>query len=293
VARNPLEFGVSIVPAVGALDEGRAVVAAADDAGLDLVGSQDHPYAPKFVDTFSLIAALLAQTKQIRFFPDVANLPLRLPAVLGKAAATMDILSGGRFELALGAGAQFDRIAGMGGPMRTVGEGVSALEEAIEVIRLQWSGEPSVSFDGEHYSLREHRAGPPPAHPIGIWLGAYKPRMLRLTGRMADGWIPSLGYLPPDQYAEAAKAVDEAAEKAGRDLSDVRRLYNVSGTITDGARGDGPLDGPPEHWVETLSGWSADLGIESFVFWPGGDDLVGQVERFAAEVVPGVRAAAG
>jgi alkanesulfonate monooxygenase SsuD/methylene tetrahydromethanopterin reductase-like flavin-dependent oxidoreductase (luciferase family) len=291
VARNPLEFGVSIVPAVEALDAGREVVAAADEAGLELVGIQDHPYAPKFVDTFALIATLLAQTKRIRFFPDVANLPLRLPAVMAKTAATLDVLSGGRFELALGAGAQFDRIAGMGGPQRSTGESVSALEEAIEVIRLQWSGEPSVSFDGEHYSLIDHRAGPPPAHPIGIWLGAYKPRMLRLTGRLADGWIPSLGYLPPDEYAEAAKLVDEAAEKAGRDLADVRRLYNVSGEITDGARGDGALDGPAAHWVDTLAGWATDLGVESFIFWPGGDDLVGQVERFASDVVPAVRAA--
>jgi alkanesulfonate monooxygenase SsuD/methylene tetrahydromethanopterin reductase-like flavin-dependent oxidoreductase (luciferase family) len=291
VARNTLEFGVSIVPAVDALDEGRAVVAAADEAGLDLVGIQDHPYAPKYVDTFSLIAELLAKTKQIRFFPDVANLPLRLPAMLAKAAATMDLASGGRFELALGAGAQFDRIAGMGGPHRTAGESVSALEEAIEVIRLQWSDSSHVSLQGEHYSLDNHRPGPPPAHPIGIWLGAYKPRMLRLTGRLADGWIPSLGYMPPEQYAEAAKVVDEAAEKAGRDPAEVRRLYNVSGEITDGQRGNGPLDGPREHWVETLAGWSNDLGVESFVFWPGGDDLVGQVQRFAAEVMPAVRTA--
>jgi alkanesulfonate monooxygenase SsuD/methylene tetrahydromethanopterin reductase-like flavin-dependent oxidoreductase (luciferase family) len=291
VARNPLEFGVSIIPAVDALETGRAVVAAADEAGLDLVGIQDHPYAPKFVDTFALIGELLAATRQIRLFPDVANVPLRLPAMIGKTAATLDLLSGGRFELALGAGAQWERIAGMGGPSRTPGEGVSALEEAIEVIRLQWSGEPSVSFDGEHYSLREHRAGPRPAHDIGVWLGAYKPRMLRMTGRVADGWIPSFGYLPPAEYAEAAKVVDEAAQKAGRDLAEIRRLYNVSGVITDGERGEGPLDGPPEHWIETLAGWSNDLGMETFIFWPGGEDLVGQVERFAAEVVPGVRAA--
>jgi hypothetical protein len=73
----------------------------------------------------------------------------------------------------------------------------------------------------------------------------------------------------------------------------VRRLYNVSGQITDGARGEGPLDGPADHWVETLAAWSRDIGVETFIFWPGGDDLVGQVQRFAAEVVPGVRAAVG
>jgi alkanesulfonate monooxygenase SsuD/methylene tetrahydromethanopterin reductase-like flavin-dependent oxidoreductase (luciferase family) len=293
VARNPLEFGVSIVPSLDALETGRAVVAAADEAGLDLVGIQDHPYAPKFVETFALIGDLLATTRQIRFFPDVANVPLRLPAMIGKTAATLDVLSGGRFELALGAGAQWERIAGMGGPSRTPGEGVSALEEAIAIIRLQWSGEPSISFDGEHYSLSEHRAGPRPAHDIAIWLGAYKPRMLRMTGRLADGWIPSFGYLPPAEYAEAAKVVDEAAEKAGRDPAQVRRVYNFSGQITDGSGGEGNLDGPVGQWVDTLSGWAADLRIDTFIFWPEGEDLPGQVGRFAAEVVPGVKDAAG
>src|ERR671938_1397230 len=120
--RRPLEFGVSILPAVDELDTGRAVVHAAEAGGLDLVGIQDHPYQRRFLDTFALIATLLAETERLRFFPDVANLPLRPPATMAKAAATLDRLSGGRFELGLGAGAAPKRVAQMGGPARSPGE---------------------------------------------------------------------------------------------------------------------------------------------------------------------------
>ena len=149
-----LRFGISIVPATEALARGRALVRAADAAGLDLVGIQDHPYQGRFLDTWSLIATLLAETKRISFFTDVANLPLRPPAVMAKAAASLDVLSGGRFELGLGAGGFPDVIAGFGGPRRTPGESVEALEEAIDVIRLLWSEERSVSYPREALPAR-------------------------------------------------------------------------------------------------------------------------------------------
>jgi alkanesulfonate monooxygenase SsuD/methylene tetrahydromethanopterin reductase-like flavin-dependent oxidoreductase (luciferase family) len=276
-ARRQLEFGVSIVPAADELGAGRTIVRAAEAGGLDLVGIQDHPYQPRFLDTFSLIAALLAETERLRFFPDVANLPLRPPAMMAKAAATMDRLSGGRFELGLGAGASADRAGGMGGAARSPGEAVDALEEAIQVIRLAWSGEERVSFDGEHYRLDGYQPGPPPAHRIEIWLGAYRPRMLRLTGRLADGWIPSFGYMRPDALQDAQARIDEAAASAGRDPASIRRAYNF-----------GPLEGPPERWAETLAGWATELGLDTFVLWP---QDAAQVERFAADVVPAVREA--
>ena len=147
-ADTPLQFGISVVPATETLDRIRELVRAADEAALDLVGIQDHPYQRRFLDTWSLIPMLLAETKRIAFFTDVANLPLRPPAVMAKAAASLDVLSGGRFELGLGAGGFPDVVAGFGGPRRTPGESVEALEEAIDVIRLMWSDERSVSSTG-------------------------------------------------------------------------------------------------------------------------------------------------
>jgi alkanesulfonate monooxygenase SsuD/methylene tetrahydromethanopterin reductase-like flavin-dependent oxidoreductase (luciferase family) len=281
---RPLEFGLSLVPASADVLLLRSLAQRADELGLDLIGIQDHPYQWRFLDTFSLIGDLLARTERVRFFPDVANLPLRPPAMLAKQAATLDALSGGRFELGLGAGAFWEAIGAMGGPVRSGREALEALEEGIEIIRRFWSGERTIGFEGRHYSVKGLHPGPPPAHPIGIWLGVGKPRSLDLTGRVADGWVPSLGWATPDLVPGLTKRIDEAAEHSGRDPSEIRRVYNISGTITDGpARG--LLDGPPDHWVETLTGFAADLGFDTFIFWPG-DEPEAQLERFAQEVVP-------
>src|SRR3954468_8407780 len=247
-----VELGIFPTPNAADLDDILEQVLTAERLGIDLVGIQDHPYQRRFLDTWSLIPFLAARTERIRFFPDVANLPLRQPAVMANAAASIDILSGGRFELGLGAGAFWEGIGAMGGPVRSGKESVDALEEAIEVIRLMWSGERSVSYEGEHYTLDGLHPGPQPAHPIGIWLGAYGPRMMRVVGRLADGWIPSLPRLPVEEVPPRQQAIDEAARKAGRDPNSIRRIANLGGRIADGPV-NGWLDGPPDHWVEELT----------------------------------------
>jgi alkanesulfonate monooxygenase SsuD/methylene tetrahydromethanopterin reductase-like flavin-dependent oxidoreductase (luciferase family) len=285
---RPLELGISLVPNRADLELNRALARRADELGLDLVGIQDHPYQWRYLDTFTLIGDLLARTERLRFFPDVANLPLRLPAPLAKQATSLDVLSGGRFELGLGAGGFWDAIAAMGGPRRTPGEAIDALEEAIHIIRASWSGERTISFDGRYHSVKGLHPGEPPPHPIGIGLGVGKPRGLALTGRLADGWLPSLGWATPDRVPEMNRHIDEGAAGAGRVPSEVRRAYNVSGVIADGPV-QGLLQGPPEHWIETLSGFAADLGFDTLIFWPSRDHLE-QVERFAREVAPALRA---
>jgi alkanesulfonate monooxygenase SsuD/methylene tetrahydromethanopterin reductase-like flavin-dependent oxidoreductase (luciferase family) len=187
----PVRFGWFLVPEAADPPGLVEQVRLAERAGVDLVGIQDHPYQRRFLDTFSLLAALAAATERVGLFPDVASLPLRHPAMLAKAAASIDLLSGGRFELGLGAGSFWDAIVAMGGPRRSPGEAVEALEEAVALLRLLWSDQRSVRFTGHHYRVAGVRPGPAPAHPIGIWVGAYGPRMLRLVGRLADGWVPS------------------------------------------------------------------------------------------------------
>jgi alkanesulfonate monooxygenase SsuD/methylene tetrahydromethanopterin reductase-like flavin-dependent oxidoreductase (luciferase family) len=267
----------------------RELVRRADAAGLDLVGIQDHPYVDRFLDTWTLMATVLAETERIRVFPDVANLPLRPAAMIAKAAASLDVLSGGRFELGIGAGYSWDAIAAMGGPRRSARESVEALEEAIAIIRLFWSGERGARFEGRYYTVKGVHPGPSPAHPIGIWIGAYRPRMLNLTGRLGDGWIPSLRYAPPERIPTMQQRVDAGVEEAGRQPADVRRMYNISGAITDGdARG--LLQGPASQWIEELTGFVLELGLDTFLFWPR-EDHARQLDRFAGEVVPGVREA--
>lgn len=188
-----MRLGIFVVP--DATDPASTVgqILAADETGLDFVGVQDHPYQRRFFDMWTLLSYLAGRTDRVRFVPDVLNLPLRSPALVAKSAASLDLLSGGRVELGLGAGAFWDAVEAMGGPLRTAKESVDALEEALAIIRGFWSGERSVSFEGEHYRIKGVHPGPQPAHPVGIWLGAYGPRMLKLTGRLADGWLPSLG----------------------------------------------------------------------------------------------------
>ncbi len=136
---HPLEFGYFLTPdagdPLGVLETARL----ADGLGYDLIGVQDHPYQSRHLDTSSLLAVILAQTASLRVFADVANLPLRPPAVLAKAAATLDLLSGGRFELGIGAGGYLDAAHAMGAPALTPAESLAALEEGIAVVRAMWS----------------------------------------------------------------------------------------------------------------------------------------------------------
>jgi alkanesulfonate monooxygenase SsuD/methylene tetrahydromethanopterin reductase-like flavin-dependent oxidoreductase (luciferase family) len=285
-----LEFGISVVPEAEALEGVRAAVRAADWSGLDLVGIQDHPYQRRFLDTLALIGTLLAETERVRVFPDVACLPLRPPATLAKQAASLDVLSGGRFELGLGAGAFWDTIQAMGGPRRTPGEAVEALEEAIAIVRQAWGGERSVRLDGRHYQVDGYHPGPAPAHDIEIWVGAYGPRMLRLIGRLADGWLPSVGsHLSPDDLPAMQQRIDEAATKAGRDPAEVRRMVNVAGSIDAGTTGAAGISGSVDDWVDLLTRWATELGIDTFILWPTTPGER-QVERFGTEVAPRVRA---
>ena len=281
---RPPRFGYFLVPNAEAplLETAQRV----EQLGLDYVAVQDHPYQRRFVDTWALLAMIAARTTRLRMFPDVANLPLRPPALIAKAAATIDVLSGGRFELGLGAGAFWDAIEAYGGRRRSPGEALAALEEAIAVIRKVWSGERNLRFQGEHYHLAGAQSGPVPAHPIGIWLGVYGPRALAMAGRLADGWVPSfrgdLGVI-----AEMTQRLDEAAAEVGRNPVDIRRILNVGGVITDG-RSEGPFNGPADQWVDQLADLAVRHRFDTFILWAEAD---GQLERFAEEVVSGVREA--
>ncbi len=283
---HPLEFGVFLPPQADAAGDTLTLARLADRVGLDLVSVQDHPYQAAFLDTWTLLSVIAASTTSVRVFPNVANLPLRPPAVLARSAASLDILSGGRAELGLGAGAFPDAVEGMGGPRRTPGESVRALEEAVAVVRALWTPGRGVRLDGEYYRLAGAHPGPFPVHDMGIWLGAYRERMLALTGRAADGWLPSAPYAPPERLAGMNEIIDEAAISAGRSTSDIRRLYNITGSFT--GSGAEFLRGPAEVWAEQLAELALTEGISGFVLMVdrGGDD---DLRRFAEEVAPAVR----
>jgi len=284
---RPPAFGLNVDPNTGGLAIAARITAIADSSGLEYVGIQDHPYNPECVDTLSLITWLAARTSHVHFFPNVANLPLRPPAMLARQAATIDVLSGGRFELGLGAGAFADGIAGMGGPRRTAGQARAALSEAIDIIRSSWAGEP-FSFEGTYYGTPAVQPGPRPAHDIGLWLGVIGPRAAQLVGTKADGWSVSAPYLPTDRLPELNDIITTAALDEDRDPEAITRLYNVMGLITPQDRG--PFEGPADRWIETLTSLYTDSQMNTFVFWPSGD-RERQSRLFAEEVVPSVREA--
>ena len=285
---HELLFGTFTTPVANPPHRAVELAVVADKAGLDLVTFQDHPYQPSFHDAWTLLSYVASRTERVHVSGNVLNLPLRNPAVLARAAASLDRLSGGRVELGLGTGAFWDGIVAMGGERKTPGQSIEALEEAITIIRDLWKAEErgGVRFNGTHYQVNGAKRGPAPLHDIGIWIGAYKSRMLRLTGRMGDGWLPSLGYLQGGVADLAAmnRHIDEGAVEAGRDPSTIRRLLNISGQFT--REGRSLLVGPPEQWAEELAGLTLDFGITGFILTA--DDAI-TIERFAGEVAPATR----
>jgi alkanesulfonate monooxygenase SsuD/methylene tetrahydromethanopterin reductase-like flavin-dependent oxidoreductase (luciferase family) len=290
---HQIEFGYFLIPDAGDPDGVLETARLADRLGYDLLAVQDHPYQRAHLDALALLGVILAQTERIRVFQDVGNLPLRPPAVFAKAAATLDLLSSGRFEAGLGGGGFLDAAHAMGAAALTPGESLEALEEAVAILRASWSDERSVRFDGRHYRLEGARVGPKPAHEIGIWLGAAKPRALALTGRVADGWAaPLMSYQPPAAAAEAQTIIDRAAREAGRDPGEIRRIYNMSGAFTTAAPApardtDEAIVGPPDHWAEVLTHFALDLGFGTFILIaePDPDTL----RTFIEDVAPQVR----
>jgi alkanesulfonate monooxygenase SsuD/methylene tetrahydromethanopterin reductase-like flavin-dependent oxidoreductase (luciferase family) len=288
---HDLEFGFFLDPATGDPVRTLEIARILDDLGYDLIGIQDHPYQQKHFDAMTLISYILAQTNKIRVFPDVANLPLRPPPMLAKQAATLDQLSGGRFELGLGAGAFWDAIRAMGGPVREPKEALASLREAMTLIRAYWSGQ-TLRHNGEIYQAMGARPGPVPAHEIGIWLGVLGPRALRLTGELADGWIPSMSYVPPSQAAKSNAIIDEAARAAGRDPTAIRRIYNIGGDVSPDVKSgtsddDSQIVGPRDHWIEVLTHLAIDHGFSTFVLW--GVPTAPRLRMFIEDIAPAVK----
>jgi alkanesulfonate monooxygenase SsuD/methylene tetrahydromethanopterin reductase-like flavin-dependent oxidoreductase (luciferase family) len=268
-------LGVFVVPEAEPAHLAVEMAVAAERAGFDYVTVQDHPYQRRFHDTWTLLTWMAARTERIRLLPNVASLPLRQPAVLAKAAASLDLLSGGRFELGLGAGAFWDAIVAMGGPRRTPGEARAALREAIAVIRGMWSGERTPRAPGETYWLSGVHPGPQPAHPIGIWLGVGGPRALALLGETADGWSISVGRAPLDELTAMHARIDEAAVRAGRDPAAIIRMVNIDGDLTDPDLGPRLVEFARQYRFDVL-----DLAV------PNDPEML---ERYGSALVESVR----
>lgn len=300
---HPLRFGVFLTP--DASDPlavvGRARLA--EELGLDLVSFQDHPYQPAFLDAWTLLAWVAGATERIAVAGNVLNAAMRPPAVLARAAASLDLLSGGRVELGLGAGAFWDAMVAMGVERLTPGESVTALAEAIEVVRSIWAaGDPAeLHVDGEHHEVHAAQRGPAPAHEIPVWVGGLRPRMLRLVGELADGWLPSSSRLGPGGLAAGHAAIDRAARAVGRDPREIRRLLNIEAPsgLSAALGSPGPrgaehaasgrdLDLELDSWTDELVRLALEHGVSTFILASDDEHVV---RELATRVAPAVRRA--
>lgn len=285
---HPLHFGVSIDPTAAGFADSLQLARQADRLGLDYLAIQDHPYQAGYLDVWTMMSFLLAQTERISVVSDVIDLQLRPPTILAKAAASLATMAGGRVQLGVGGGASAGGVAAMGGLPRSGNRMVEFTEQAIQIMRHALRG-GAVHVQSEQHQIAGYQAGPVPPEPIEIWVGSQKPKMLAVTGRSGDGWVCPLNiYVAPDEVPERQAAIDEAARAAGRQPSDVRRIYNVTGAIGS-YRGGSGLVGTVETWVDTLTEWVTELGFDTFIFWPATDPAI-QLGVFASEVIPQVRA---
>jgi alkanesulfonate monooxygenase SsuD/methylene tetrahydromethanopterin reductase-like flavin-dependent oxidoreductase (luciferase family) len=283
-----LRFGISINASAADGADPVAEARHAEQLGFDLVSVTDHlPGTRPTFETWTLLTWMAAATGRILVGTDVLGLPYRHPAVTAKMAESLHRLSGGRLILGLGGGGSNSEFEAFGLPVRTPREKVEALEEAVEVIQGLWRG--PFEFEGRHYAVRGQIA-PRPETKLPIWLGVYGPRSLALAGRVADGWIPSMRYAPPERWRRMRDRVVRSAEAAGRDPSAIEYAYNVAVRVDEHAQGrEHVVVGGPEQVTKELEALGRD-GLTFLNLWPAGDPHE-QRERLAAQVLPALREA--
>lgn len=292
---HEVRFGLSIAPDASGIGRQLELAQQADELGLDLLAVQDHAYQASYLDTWTLLTHLSAITERISVMPDVADLQLRPPAMLAKAAASLSLMNGGRVQLGVGGGPFPDAIAGMGAPHREPSAMVTYADAAVEILIKALRGGP-VQVGNEQHSVN-YVAGPSVANRPRVWLGAQKTRMLQLVGRKAQGWVSPLNiYVPAEDVPGKQRIIDEAARAAGRDPAEIQRIWNVMGTIADtnGPAGHGRsgLTGDTSAWVDFLTTAVVELGFDTFIFWPVASAARTQEEQlkvFASDVAPAVR----
>lgn len=261
----------------------REVWRIADDEGFDHCWIMDHfatlgaDDSGDIFEAWTMLAAMAVATARTRIGCAVTGNTYRHPAVLAKAAVTVDHLSGGRLEFGLGAAWAEREHTMLGLELGTAGERLDRLEEACQVIRSLWT-QPRTTFDGTHYRLIDAVAEPKPVQQPypPIWIGGSgRKRTLRIVARHADVWNASGGS--PEEVAELCAVLDQHCADVGRDPAAIRRTVQVrwSDDVDETSR---------------LAEQYAKAGVSELILVVIGDDPVGQA-RVAAQALPRLRTA--
>ena len=286
----PLLFGVSLSTSAAPDADPVGPARAAEDLGFDFVSASDHPSGthPTY-ETWTMLTWIAAATSRIGIASRVLSLPFRSPALVAKMAESLHRFAGNRLILGLGAGAADAELRGFGLPVPSARDKVDGLADAMEIIRGVWR-QPSFSYAGRVHAVAGAELEPKPARPIPIWLGTFGARALALTGRQADGWIPSLGYAGAEHLAAMRGQVLAAARAAGRAPGDVTCALHLEVSVGGGAdAGADVVSGSPGQIAGRLAGL-IEAGFTAFSFSPAGPRPAGeQVEQLAADVLPRLR----
>jgi probable F420-dependent oxidoreductase len=284
-------LGLNVSPSTAPGSDPVAAARLAEELGFDFVSANDHLHGPEpRHETWTMLTWIAAATSRIRVASRVLAVPYRHPAVVAKMAETLDRLSSGRLILGLGGGYSDEEFRAFGLGERSPRDKVDGLEEAIRIIRGLWS-DPTFTLEGRLYRTNAAQVEPKPERRIPIWLGTYGPRALAVTGRLADGWIPTLELAPPERVPAMRERVLAAAREAGRQPEDITCVYNIDVRVDEGAE-EPPsvVSGPAEVVAERLSGF-LELGFTAMNLFLVGPAQEEQARRIARDVLPAIRAA--
>jgi probable F420-dependent oxidoreductase len=239
-------YGFSF-PGVGGLTWPRMLDAAtrAEALGFDSIWISDHFFldtaryggpaepSPSF-EPFTALAALAARTERVRLGTLVACAPFRHPAHLAKMSTAIDLISGGRFDLGIGAGWYEREFEAFGYPFGSVGERFASLEDSVGAVAALFDNEEPATFEGVSVRIQDAFNHPRPAREGGppVWVGGKGgDRLLRLVARHAAGWN-TVWRWTPEAHGERVRRLREITEMEGRDPSTVRvsvGLYTLVG----------------------------------------------------------------
>jgi probable F420-dependent oxidoreductase len=256
----------------------------ADHVVFPLQGAERYPYSDSgtpfgpedgFLEAFTTLALAAGVTRRIALGTSALVLAMREPLLVAKTVATLDVLSGGRTILAVGAGWCAEEFRALGVPFEGRGR---RLEEAIRVLRALWS-EGALEHRGECFRFAELACEPRPVQPGGppIWIAGNGPAAWRRVARLGDGWHPI--RVRPEELAAGRAQIDRLAREEGRDPSAIGTSTAV-GMTSDPARA-------VERMLELARGGVTHVVLAA----PGAGvrERCGAIERFASEVLPAVR----
>lgn len=281
-------FGLGISPKAGPGFDPVGTARRAEELGFDFVSISDHPEGTEPTwEAWTVLCWIAARTSKIRIGTRVLGVPYRPPAMVAKMAETFDRLSGGRLILGLGGGYSDEEFRAFGLRVPSARDKVDGLGEAIRILRGLWTS-PEFSFGGRLFHTDAANLSPKPEHRIPIWLGTFGPRALDLTGRLADGWIPSHGHAPPEIIPGLRNRIITAALDAGRDPDEITCAYHIQLDL-NGSGEPGVLTGETAEIADQLVRFTK-LGFTALSLVPVGSDRETQLERLATEIIPAVRA---